>query len=432
VLRTLVATALAAALAVVVAAAGPGEAQPPADCEAHIWDRHEGRVALYTMFPKGALRRRDGSEDRSFAYRYRYRTIETTEGSMEAPVVDPENNTYVDEAGVEWILVPDDESAFHQPEGVLAAVFLGRKPYKKFVAPDGTGGSFEAVLAPDDLEAERPVYGRNWVRDDRKTIGTYNYSDNGASTWGHIADDVLPHWWSGDYHMSPRFEIDPEKVPGWRTYRRRAEELIGRFLAGAPRELGGRQAGPKARLVSTPEGLAVVADRPGRTGLPREHPVDPDLEQLARHLAGCLGEDETRAPAEGEDAPDADRGTDTDPQEPEPPDETAPDAGEEAPPGDDAIGRGECIIEIRRRGSYATHVERYLVFHLQEPERAIGCDDAKALFLDYMRRRLREGRGDLRRVTIGPWICTIGSRSIRSVCNDGEGTILAIRDFEGD
>lgn len=55
------------------------------------------------MYPKGQLRRKDGSPN-DHSYRYR----EVTGDDIPA-------NTYVDDAGVEWILLEDWQNKEHQP-----------------------------------------------------------------------------------------------------------------------------------------------------------------------------------------------------------------------------------------------------------------------------------------------------------------------------
>lgn len=263
----------------------------PKGCDERVWHWHLGRVALYSMYPKGRLTPRGGASP-SFDYR----------GGLLYPA--PERNTYTDAAGVAWVLNPDWQAAFHQPEWWDGE---GDAPNKKFVALDGRGGSYEAVLQPDgtatwSARGPRGQYSYdalNWLRAARgmKWIGTYNYADatEPVSQPGllHWIVDVRPHDKDANYAPIPDglSELDPDVV-SWRTYVARAMLVAGLFTR--PLEVTGVKL-PRARLVANGSRVAVVYREPagrGRISDDREHPVDADLVPLARYLARCIGEDE--------------------------------------------------------------------------------------------------------------------------------------------
>ena len=109
------------------------------------------------------------------------------------------SNTYVDEAGLEWELFPDELNVYHQPEGHEESD--NPNPNKKFVHVDSSGGSSEAIMRPDGtFITTGPLQ------------GTYNYS-HPEGFWGyvrHFFQDVLPHVFNEDYeNVQGR---DPEQL----------------------------------------------------------------------------------------------------------------------------------------------------------------------------------------------------------------------------
>lgn len=114
---------------------------------------------------------------------------------------------YQDTTGREWIRLPANMNAFHQPKKPVAAP---AQPYGnaiseltfnydadnsnlKFLSKTVDGGSFEAILQPDGTYLETGPQ-----------LGTYNYG-HPQGAWGlvrHTVWDVLPHFANGNYRVS--------------------------------------------------------------------------------------------------------------------------------------------------------------------------------------------------------------------------------------
>ncbi len=125
------------------------------------------------------------------------------------------DNNYVDDAGRVWVQMSEGESVYHQPKEIVDGAIdyqwqsfaawwndeeLGDLPNKKFISRDDQGGSFEAVLQPN----EDGTYTNNWLNSGTQQ-GTYNYSspDSFGGKIGHFVDDVLPHYLNEDYGSTP-------------------------------------------------------------------------------------------------------------------------------------------------------------------------------------------------------------------------------------
>ncbi|MEX2228964.1 MAG: DUF4157 domain-containing protein [Dehalococcoidia bacterium] len=124
------------------------------------------------------------------------------------------HNTYVDEAGVEWVLLPDWMSEFHQPDGHEQSDHP--YPNKKFLHPDSSGGSSEAIMRPDGtFITTGPLR------------GTYNYSNPEGvfGNIGHFFQDILPHVFNDQYEdvdqRDPRSTLDPD------TFAQRYQQQVG-------------------------------------------------------------------------------------------------------------------------------------------------------------------------------------------------------------
>jgi len=119
-----------------------------------------------------------------------------------------DGQNYLDEAGLTWILQPDSRNIFHQPDIVPLPAPPIPVPYPnvsptlkydpnypnlKFLSPDGSGGSFEAILQPDGT----------FLMSGKKQ-GTYNYSDPSGfmGFLKHVLLDVIPHFFTSDYDDS--------------------------------------------------------------------------------------------------------------------------------------------------------------------------------------------------------------------------------------
>ena len=89
--------------------------------------------------------------------------------------------------GPEWEKQPDWKNEFHQPDNVDPD---NPFPNKKYLLPDETGGSSEAILQPDG----------SYLTSGPKQ-GTYNYyhPEGFWGNTGHVLWDVLPHFFNDDY-----------------------------------------------------------------------------------------------------------------------------------------------------------------------------------------------------------------------------------------
>ncbi len=151
----------------------------------------------HNEFPIGTLTPLDGSSNPNFDY-----------------IVG--NNQFVDEAGTIWTMLADDENVYHQPPDVVDGFFDNKMqefahwwtgvprpafPNKKFIAQDGdTGGSFEAILQPD----QNGGYSNNWLNSGSQQ-GTYNFYSPGTlgGNVGHFFFDILPHFVNDTYDPTP-------------------------------------------------------------------------------------------------------------------------------------------------------------------------------------------------------------------------------------
>ncbi|WP_282610865.1 RHS repeat-associated core domain-containing protein [Pelagibius sp. Alg239-R121] len=117
------------------------------------------------------------------------------------------NNTYFDDRGTKWTLLPPGKSVFHS--------ISGHKTYK-FISIDGRG-SHEAILAiPDPKKGGRnsrlrnkinflaKVYPNGYWDRNSPSRGTYNKADESVSTWSHIVDDMMPHFLPGGSNYNYR------------------------------------------------------------------------------------------------------------------------------------------------------------------------------------------------------------------------------------
>ncbi len=117
-----------------------------------------------------------------------------------------EYSLFLDEAQRQWILLPQNMNAFHQPKQPVAApptpyekamqgykvTYDPNNPNLKFLSEDGRGGSLEAILQPDG----------NYLESGPQ-LATYNYG-HPDGLWGiieHTLWDVLPHFANGNYRV---------------------------------------------------------------------------------------------------------------------------------------------------------------------------------------------------------------------------------------
>jgi hypothetical protein len=113
------------------------------------------------------------------------------------------SNTYVDDAGLQWELLPNWMSRYHQPEGHEDSPHP--YPNKKFTHRDSSGGSSEAIMRPDGtFITTGPLQ------------GTYNYShpEGILGNIGHFFQDMLPHYFNDEYEnvqgRDPRTTLNPD------------------------------------------------------------------------------------------------------------------------------------------------------------------------------------------------------------------------------
>ncbi|MEZ5259333.1 MAG: hypothetical protein R2705_21360 [Ilumatobacteraceae bacterium] len=242
-----------------------------AECEARFgW--HLGRNYMYSMKPVGELRRR------------------TSAGSLTVDrTMDVDSmygyNDFVDANGVVWELQASGQSVLHQPEGA-AALRPGQPVFKKFVAADSAGGSFEVILMPNGWtesgpgsSVAAPSYQTNWLVTGTKQ-GTYNHyhfsSKYVASTTaavnhaeafvGHATIDIFPDFFDKAY-VAPAAYVD--SGADWKTYRARFEAAAKAMRAYSP-----------SRLELTPT-LGVL------DGSGTYHKIEPDQVELVRSYLAC-------------------------------------------------------------------------------------------------------------------------------------------------
>lgn len=208
-----------------------------ASCETKLAE-HNARAYVYSMLPKGELKRANGTAGLAYDDK-------------------ESNNVFTDEAGIKWRLLSDFQSKYHQPQGWSYTGSLlsdeAHAPYRKFVSePDSMGGSYEAVLMPDDvspntsynsLKGRSHTYNNeNWL-----TYGhgmpTYNYADPQKSSVSHLVEDVWPHDSDADY-IAPKTESFADAGDSsWRTRRERIERALSHLAKGFTyKEDGGKPA----------------------------------------------------------------------------------------------------------------------------------------------------------------------------------------------
>ena len=113
---------------------------------------------------------------------------------------------YKDERGLVWVLQPNANNIFHQPD--ITPVPPVSVPYPnitpppeydqdypnlKFLSPGPKGDSYEAILQPDGTHLTTGA-----------KQGTYNYG-NPEGFWGytkHTLLDVIPHLFNSNYHVN--------------------------------------------------------------------------------------------------------------------------------------------------------------------------------------------------------------------------------------
>jgi hypothetical protein len=109
---------------------------------------------------------------------------------------------YVDEPGTSWALQPQSKNIFHQPDTIAGPQenpypnldhvpdFDRNRPNLKFLAKDGSGGSYEAILQPNGTWLTAGVL-----------QGTYNFG-HPEGIWGsikHFFVDMLPGFVNSEY-----------------------------------------------------------------------------------------------------------------------------------------------------------------------------------------------------------------------------------------
>ena len=149
----------------------------------------------YNVLPIGALTPIDGASP-TFTYQ--------PNGS----------NSYRDEAGLVWVLEPDWKTKYHQPPGHENSPHP--YPNKKLLHPDASGGSSEAIRAPDgSYITTGPLQ------------GTYNFvhPSGAAGSAGHVVRDVIPHELPGGDAYVSFPPLDPRKT-NVDTYRQRYEAQV--------------------------------------------------------------------------------------------------------------------------------------------------------------------------------------------------------------
>ncbi len=114
-----------------------------------------------------------------------------------------ETQTYSDEMGKVWVLQPNNENQFHQPNNTYfidfkfpysilenAPKFNSNYPFLKLLCQQQDGSSYEAILKPN-----------NEYLTTGKERGTFNYASP-EGIWGtakHIFLDVIPHFICSEY-----------------------------------------------------------------------------------------------------------------------------------------------------------------------------------------------------------------------------------------
>jgi hypothetical protein len=124
------------------------------------------------------------------------------------------HNSYRDEAGLLWELEPDWKTTYHQPPGHESTPHP--YPNKKLLHRDASGGSSEAIRAPDgSYVTTGPLR------------GTYNFiHPSGAGGMvGHFARDVVPHELPGGDAYVDFPALDPRRVDV-DTYRQRYDAQV--------------------------------------------------------------------------------------------------------------------------------------------------------------------------------------------------------------
>ncbi|WP_369255794.1 eCIS core domain-containing protein [Geodermatophilus amargosae] len=124
------------------------------------------------------------------------------------------SNSYTDEAGRRWDLVPDWESVYHQPPGHRET--SNPYPNKKLLHKDASGGSSEAIRQPDGTYVTTGPL-----------LGTYNFvhPEGLLGKVGHFFADVVPHEVGGGNYAAFA-PPDPARVGDVDTYRQRYEAQV--------------------------------------------------------------------------------------------------------------------------------------------------------------------------------------------------------------
>jgi hypothetical protein len=212
----------------------------PATC-ANRLDQDRGRAYLYSMLPSGTLARANGVSDTE-PYIYDKGT--------------PDNNRYVDAAGVTWYLLPEDKSKYSQPAGWDPVKNEGEVAYYKFVSEkDSSWGSYDAVLMPDgatattnfeQLSGKVLTYNQNNWKLYGNGMPTYNLNapmpgDTLMSTDNvpHLVSDVFPHDFGPGSNLGDGRYVAPDTrhiinpaTADWRTYRQRMFTMQGLIDSG--------------------------------------------------------------------------------------------------------------------------------------------------------------------------------------------------------